>query len=99
MEFLLQTYSLCSLPDVLHMLPFRKGRLAILYALVIFPSSNIFDIVQLVGLINEYTDTNITYTNILHLFIYNVLIYFFICGPINSVIGNSGQVTQYGMVG
>jgi len=33
------------------------------------------------------------------LFIYDVLIYFFICSSFNSVVGNSGQVTQYGMVG
>jgi hypothetical protein len=81
------------------MLPFRKRRLAILHALVVFPSGNIFGIVNLVGLINEYTDINITYTNMSHLFIYNVLIYFFICGSLNNAVGNSGQVTQHGMLG
>jgi hypothetical protein len=67
--------------------------------LVIFPSSNIFDTTHLVGFINEYTDINITYTNMSHLFIYDVLIYFFICGSFNNAVGNSGQVTQHGMVG
>lgn len=81
------------------MLPFRKGRLAVLHAFVIFPSSIIYDIEYLVGLINEYTDINITYTNMSHLFIYDVFIYFFICGSFTTAVGNSGQVTQHGMVG
>ena len=64
-----------------------------------FPSSNIFDIVHLVGFINEYTDINITYTNMSHWFIHVVLIYFFICGSFNNAAGNSGQVTQHRMAG
>jgi hypothetical protein len=49
-------------------------------------------IVHLVGLIKEYTGINITYTYKSHLFIYDVVIYFFIRGSFNNVVGNSGQL-------